>query len=307
MLGRRAKGRIVRSQSGFYTVETDAGILTCKLRGRLKRGRRLGDIVAIGDWVEVSALSANQGMIEAVLPRKSLLSRLAPTPRGTYQQILIANPDQFVIVFACANPEPKLRMLDRFLVIAESSKVLPLIVFNKVDLPGLEQARAMFGYYEGIGYPVIFTSVYAGIGLEELKEKLLGKVSAFAGPSGVGKSSLLNRIQPGLGLAIREVSKGTRKGKHTTVVRELFRLDDGGYVADMPGLKALGLWDIEPEEMDGYFPEIKTLVDQCQFNDCTHDHEPGCAVKQAVRDGKVHPSRYQSYLRLRFGDREDEL
>ena len=298
------KGRIVRSQSGFYTVETEKGIYTCRLRGRLKKGRKRGDIVAIGDWVQISLLSDKEGMIEEVLPRKSLLSRMAPTPRGEYQQIIIANPDQMVVVFACANPQPKLRMLDRFLVIAEAASIDSLIVFNKVDLVGLDEAEKSFGFYRDIGYNVLFTSVVDGRGIETLRSHLQGKVSAFAGPSGVGKSSLLNELEPGLGLAIREVSKATLKGKHTTVVRELFPLSGGGYIADTPGLKALGLWDIEPEEVDGYFPEIRSLVDQCQFSDCTHSHEPGCAVIQAVENGTIHPSRYESYLRIRFGDDE---
>ena len=140
--------------------------------------------------------------------------------------------------------------------------------------------------------------------MAELREMLVSKLSVFAGPSGVGKSSLLNDIQPGLGLAARQISQATSKGRHTTVVRELFPLKGGGYVADTPGLKALALWDIEPEELDGYFPELRHLVAQCQFNDCTHVHEPGCAVQAAVAEGCVHPERYQSYLRMRFGEED---
>jgi ribosome biogenesis GTPase len=135
-----------------------------------------------------------------------------------------------------------------------------------------------------------------------LQEHLRGKISVLAGPSGVGKSSLLNAVQPGLGLAVREVSQRTSKGKHTTVVRQLFPLVDGGYVADTPGLKALALWDIAPEELDGYFPELRPLVADCQFNDCTHVSEPGCAVREAVERGQVHPARYEAYVRMRRGD-----
>jgi ribosome biogenesis GTPase len=297
---------VIRSQSGFYTVQTESGPVTCRLRGRLKRGPRLGDIIAVGDWVKISVLPDGSGMIEEIEERERMFSRMAPTPRGEYQQIIIANPDQVVLVFACADPEPRLRMLDRFLIVAEEAGTPVVIVFNKVDLMGIETAKQLFGHYETLGYPVLYTSVKTSRGLTELRERLVSQISALAGPSGAGKSSLLNAIQSGLGLAAREVSESTGKGKHTTVVRELFPLDGGGYVADTPGLKALALWDIEPEEVDGYFPELRTLVADCQFSNCTHIHEPGCAVMAAVKTGLVHPERYESYVRLRIGE-EDEF
>lgn len=296
---------MIRSQSGFYTVETESGLVTCRLRGRLKRGPRQGDILAVGDWVKIERQQDGNGMIEEIEERERMFSRMAPTPRGEYQQIIIANPDQVVLVFACAEPAPRLRMLDRFLIVAEKAETPAIIVFNKVDLVGIENALEMFGHYEGLGYPVLYTSVKSGRGVAELKEQLTSQISVLAGPSGVGKSSLLNAIQPGLGLSVREVSSATQKGRHTTVVRELFPLDGGGYVADTPGLKAMALWDIEPEEVDGYFPELRDLVADCQFSDCTHIHEPGCAVMEAVEDGQVHFERYDSYVRLRIGDEEE--
>jgi ribosome biogenesis GTPase len=274
------------------------------MRGRLKQGRRLGDIVAVGDWVEISQQTGETGMIEAVEPRQHLLSRMAPTPQGEYQQIIIANPDQTVFIFACARPEPHLGMLDRLLVMAEKQGIPALVVANKADLVDSSQALGLFSRYEHLGYPVIYTSAKSGLGVPELTLKLKGKISVFAGPSGVGKSSLLNSIQPGLGLAIRSVSQATQKGRHTTVVRQLFPLEEGGYVADTPGLKALALWDIHPEELDGYFPELRELVAGCQFSDCTHVHEPGCAVQAALARGEVHPERYASYMRIRLGQDE---
>ena len=299
-------GRIVRSQSGFYIVETGLGLLTCQLRGRLKHGPRLGDIAAVGDWVQVSRLGSEHGMIERVEERQRALVRMAPTPHGMYQQILIANPDQAVFVFACADPAPHLGMLDRFLVIAEKQGIPSLIVANKIDLVGAENARSLFGHYPSLGYPVVYTTARGAQGVEELNALLQGKVSVLAGPSGVGKTSLLNALQPGLGLAVREVSQATSKGRHTTIVRQLFPLQAGGYIADTPGLKALALWDIQSHELDGYFPELRSLVDQCQFSDCTHLHEPGCAVQAAVAQGQVHPARYDSYCRMRLGQEEIE-
>jgi ribosome biogenesis GTPase len=229
-----------------------------------------------------------------------------PRPQGEYQQIIIANPDQAVIMFSIAEPAPKMRMLDRFLVIAEKELVPAVIVVNKIDLTGLEEAREAFQRYEKIGYPVHYTSVETHHGIEELERVLVEKVSLLAGPSGVGKSSLLNTIQPGLGLEIQNVSHATQKGKHTTVVRQLIPLAKGGYVADTPGLKALDLWDVHPEEVDGYFPELRALVPNCRFSDCTHLHEPGCAVKEALEEGEIHPERYESYVLMRRGE-EDKI
>lgn len=293
-------GLIVKAQSGFFTVETGEGLVVCQLRGRLKRGRSQGDIASIGDRVQISLLPDGSGVIEEVASRIRALVRLDPRPRGQYQQVLLANPDQAVFVFACAHPNPKLRMLDRFLVAAEKQKIPALIVANKTDL--VDEPAAIFGLYETIGYPVIYTSASDGRGLEQLRGALVGRISALAGPSGVGKSSLLNALQPGLGLEVNEISTAVNKGRHTTVARQLIPFEGGGYVADTPGWRSLALWDTEPEEMDAYFPELAPLVAKCQFSDCTHRHEPGCAVRAALDEGRIHPARYDSYLRLRLGE-----
>jgi len=293
------QGLIIQAQSGFFTVETGQGFIVCQLRGKLKRGRAMGDIAALGDKVHVTVGADGSGAIEEVEERKQAIVRLDPRPQGQYQQVLLANADQAVFVFACAHPHPKLRMLDRFLVIAEKQRVPAVIVANKTDL--VENAKEIFGLYEPLGYRVIYTSTKTGAGVDELHDTLKNKISALAGPSGVGKSSLLNEIQPGLGLAVNEISKVMDKGRHTTVTRQMFPLVGGGYVADTPGWKSLALWDTEPEEMEAYFPELRDLVQNCQFSDCTHTHEPKCAVLTAVKEGRVHPERFDSFLRLRAG------
>ncbi|MDH3943186.1 MAG: ribosome small subunit-dependent GTPase A [Anaerolineae bacterium] len=299
------RGIVLRSQSGFYDLETEGGErVTARLRGRVKRGPKTGDLVAVGDWVRFSRPGETEVMIEEVEERRTQLSRMSPNPSGEYEQIIMANLDQAVFVFACADPAPRLRMLDRFLVIAERQEIPAVIVANKIDLVSRNRSKELFGHYPQIGYPVLYTSATKSKGLGALRKQLAGKVSALTGPSGVGKSLLLNKLEPELDLDVSEVSKTTGKGRHTTVVREMFALSgkDNGYVADTPGLKALALWDIEPEELDGYFPELYPLVPECRFSSCTHTEEPGCAVLEAVEAGEVSPERYESYIRLRLGE-----
>ncbi|HEX6127642.1 MAG TPA: ribosome small subunit-dependent GTPase A [Candidatus Limnocylindria bacterium] len=298
----RLAGVILRARSGFYTVRTDDGRdVECRLRGRVKKDRQATDLAVIGDRVEVSLLPDGSGMIEEVAERKSRFSRRQPGPRGTWKEdMLVANVDQVLVVFACADPMPHLRMLDRFLVVAEHNEVRAVVVANKVDLVGLDRARDVFGLYERIGYAVHYVSAREGIGIEQLADRLAGRTSVVAGPSGVGKSTLLNAVQPGLRLATGEVSEALHKGRHTTTTAELHPISapGGGYVADTPGLRELGLWQIPDEELPWCFPEFVRHLGGCGFNDCSHLHEPRCAIRAAVDAGEIPPERYDSYRRL---------
>jgi ribosome biogenesis GTPase / thiamine phosphate phosphatase len=296
-------GLIVKAQSSFFTIRTDDGEeYVGQLRGRLKQKRRNTDLAAIGDRADFSLQPDGTAAIDQVAPRKRVLSRRITSGRKEVEQVIVANPDLAVFVFACAQPEPHLRMLDRFLVAAERAKLPAMVCANKVDLVQREQAEAIFSVYRSIGYPLLFTSTRSGDGIAELILALRRKLTVFSGPSGVGKSSLLNAIQPGLGLRVQTISDALQKGRHTTVAPELIALEGGGFVADTPGLRAIAFWDIDAEELDAYFPEIRPLVSQCTFNDCHHENTPGCAVQNAVAGGLVSPARYESYLRLRRGE-----
>jgi ribosome biogenesis GTPase len=297
------EGLIIKAQSGLFDVQTVEGIITSRLRGRLMQGPMESDAAALGDRVLVRQLDDGMGAIEQIFERESVLSRSAPG-RPDIEQVLVANPDQAVFVFSCAEPDPNFRMLDRLLVVAEREYIPAVICANKIDLVVTRSAKEEFEPYRHLGYQVIYTSAKTGKGVRKLRSLLKDKISLLAGPSGVGKTSLLNRVQPDLGGRTREISEATGKGRHTTVVPELIPVEGGGYVADTPGLKAFALWDIEPEELDAYFPEIRTLVAECEFSDCTHLHEPGCAVIEAVEKGEISPERYDSYLRMRQGETE---
>jgi ribosome biogenesis GTPase len=300
-------GTVRRGQGGMYEVETPDGVREAVLRGRLKRDERTGASVVVGDRVDIEEERAGEATVWGIVrvhERTTLLARKAPG-KAPRPKPIVANVDQVLIVFAAANPDPHLRMLDRFLVIAASSDIAPVIVVNKTDVSGMDAARALFAPYERAGYEVHYTAARQGTGVEELRQALCGRLSALAGPSGVGKSSLLNAVQPGLGLRVSEVSQAVNKGRHTTVTAQLIPLECGGWVADTPGLREVGLWEIERDQLQFYFPEFEPLLGGCRYPTCTHTHEPGCAVRTAAESGDIHPGRFDSYRRLFLGE-DDE-
>jgi ribosome biogenesis GTPase len=291
-------GIVLQARSGRHRVRHGEGFVTCNVRGRLKKERLATDLIATGDWVRWRPTRPGRGVIEEILPRETQLSRRRPG-HVEAEQVIVANPDQAVYIFSVREPTPHLRMLDRLLVLAENNDLPAIVCVNKIDLlDDEEEARQLFAVYQEIGYPVVYASAFTGQGVADLRQSLRGKLSVLCGPSGAGKSSLLNTIQQDLGLAVREISEATGKGRHTTVSVRLWPLDDGGYVADTPGLREAGFWDIEPEELAWHFVEMRPYLSDCHFSSCIHTHEPDCAVKAAVDVGAISQVRYDSYCRL---------
>jgi len=261
------------------------------------------DPVAIGDRVRYVDAGDGCGMITEILPRHSKLSRPAPMPgQRVFEQVIVSNADLVVPVFSVADPTPKWGLLDRYLVTAEAAGLPALIVITKLDLA--EKNRnfdADIEIYRRIGYPVKLVSSVTGEGIEELQKALQGRMSVLVGKSGVGKTSLLNAIQPGLGLRVKAVSQGEQgKGRHTTSHLEMFDLDFGGTLVDTPGMREIGLWEIASEDLAFLFPEMADYVGTCKFGmSCHHDQEPGCAIRKAVMASDISPHRYKSYMHLK--------
>lgn len=316
-----ALGVVAHGTGGIWCVIADDGTEhEAVMRGRLKKadtGRRADgsmrrDTVAaaaetvklaVGDRVRLERDSSEQAWaIAEILPRSSRLARRAPGG-GHGERVIAANLDQAIVMFAAAKPEPHPRMLDRFLVIAEANSLSARVIINKIELVGESAARARFSDYERAGYPVHYISVKQHLGLEEVREALANRVSVVSGPSGVGKSSLLNALFPGLGLRVAEISESVNKGRHTTVGAFLHPLVPGaaaaGAVVDTPGLREIGLWELPIRELGHCFPELRPLAKECRFADCAHVAEPGCAVRAAVASAGVSAERYDSYIRLR--------
>ncbi|MEZ4673167.1 MAG: ribosome small subunit-dependent GTPase A [Caldilineaceae bacterium] len=261
-------------------------------------------LVAVGDHVWVRPNGSEKGLIERIDERTSVLSRQRPGVNVLAEDVILANPDQALVVFAAADPEPHTRMLDRFLVVAEFNELPTVICVNKIDLVDMAAVRAVFGIYETIGYEVIYASAETGAGIDALRELLTDRITVITGPSGVGKSSLINLIDPRLNLQVGDLRDFQQKGKHTTRAAQLFRMPFGKqtYIADTPGIRELGLYDIDPIDLQFYFIEMQAYLHDCRYSGCTHDHEPECAVRAAVERGEIDAERYESYVKLLHGE-----
>lgn len=293
---------VTRAHGLWYDVSLlgAGGPVIASMRGNLKRTRKRTDIVAVGDRVWVTALPDNEAVIEFVEPRTRALVRTARNTRDT-EQVVLANPDQVAFVFAVRDPEPHVRMLDRFIVLAELQEIPIRIVVTKLDLEGAEaSANERFGVYEAV-YPVHFVSVRSGVGIDAFQRAIDGLITVVAGPSGVGKSSLLNALDPDNVRAVGNVSTATGKGRHTTIGSQLHRLSDTTFVADTPGIRSLAMHAVPGNQLDWAFREFRPYLDACFYQDCTHVHEPDCQVREAVARGEVAAARYASYVSLRSG------
>lgn len=277
-------GRIIKNFNGYYYVETpEKEIVTCKIKGKMKLARFSA---VTGDMVEFEKNPDGESMIKAVLPRRNFMERPS-----------MANLDCVVIAFACADPDFSYLLADKMLAFAERAGIEAVLCLNKSDLVSADGLEKIAGVYRLAGYKVFAVSTFNKTGLDELKAYLNGKISAFAGPSGVGKSSMLNALQPGIALQTGRVSEKIGRGRHTTRYAQLLPFN-GGYLADTPGFGNLLAENIDARELYKYFREFKNFEDECKFVPCTHTHEPVCGVKNAVAAGKIASTRYQSYLAI---------
>ncbi len=298
-LDRCRSGRVIRVHGLQSVVETpDGKQYRCAVRRLLKNlmtDER--NIVTAGDWVWFRPASQDEGMIERVEPRHGILTRAS---RGR-EHVLVANVDQLVIVISLVEPDLKPHLIDRYTACAQQGGLDPILCLNKVDRVDPVELQPLLGAYSQLGIPTLLTSARTGVGIERLRQLLAGKATVFSGQSGVGKSSLLNAVQPELGLRVSHVSDVNQKGRHTTTTAELIKLESGGWLVDTPGVRQLQLWDILPEEVEGFFPEFRPFVTLCAYPDCTHTHEDRCAVKDAVARHWISDRRYISYLGMFTG------
>lgn len=303
------KGIVVKSTGSWYTVKTsDGNLIECRIKGNFRiKGIRSTNPIAVGDQVELTeqrednnSEGAVTGLITNIIERKNYIIRKAPN-LSKESHIIAANIDQAFLIVTIKHPVTTTTFIDRFLVSAEAYRIPCRIIFNKIDLYNEDQTAQMnslVNIYEAIGYQCLKISATENIGLEELKEMMKGRTNVFSGHSGVGKSTIINCIQPGILLKTGIISDSHHSGKHTTTYSEMIDLDFGGFIIDTPGIKGFGLLEMAKEEISHYFPEMFQLLNNCQYYNCTHTHEPGCAVKKAVEEGLIAESRYDTYVGL---------
>ncbi|MCD8386336.1 MAG: ribosome small subunit-dependent GTPase A [Bacteroidales bacterium] len=306
------QGKVIRNTGSHYVVETETGeLVPCKVKGNFRiKGIRTTNPVAVGDNVTIGAPGPDGvAYITKIAPRRNYIIRRASN-LSKEAHIIAANLDQALLVVTLVHPTTSTTFVDRFLATAEAYSVPPIIAINKIDLlddeEGQEYLEAFAYLYRSIGYPVVLISARTGVGLEQLSEMLKDKVTLFSGNSGVGKSTLINDLIPGLDLRTAEISVAHDQGMHTTTFSELFHLPEGGSIIDTPGIRGFGTIDFDRAEVGHYFPEIFKESENCRFNNCTHTHEPGCAVRRAVEDARIAQSRYASYLSILEDSTEDK-
>ncbi|MDE6354789.1 MAG: ribosome small subunit-dependent GTPase A [Prevotella sp.] len=295
-------GLVVRNTGSWYTVKTDDGrMVDSKIKGNFRlKGIRSTNPVAVGDRVEIVENAEGTAFITAISDRRNYIIRKSPN-LSKQSHIIAANVDQAMLVVTVNRPQTSTTFIDRFLASAEAYRIPVVLVFNKTDLLTDEERHyqeMVIALYENIGYECREISAATGCGVDELKLMLAGRITVLSGNSGVGKSTLINSLLPGVNLRTAEISDAHNTGMHTTTFSEMLLLPDGGYIIDTPGIKGFGTFDIEPEELTGYFRDIFHFSKDCRFSNCTHRHEPGCAVLRALEDHYIAESRYQSYLSM---------
>ncbi|MFP4227255.1 MAG: ribosome small subunit-dependent GTPase A [Salinivenus sp.] len=298
-----AEGIVTRSTGSWYDVRVAGRVIPSRVRGKFRLTRQnVTNPVAVGDWVTVRINDEDgTGYITDIHDRENKLSRRAAGHRTGEEHIMVANIDRVWIMQSVTRPRFNPAFVDRLLVAAAVNEIPSGLLINKMDLMGRETQPTVMDVhlrYDDLGIPVLLTSAIEGLGLDQVREAFQDQTSVITGPSGTGKSSLLNALEPGLDVETGEVSESTRKGTHTTTHAELHPLSFGGYVVDTPGIREFGLRDVHPKDLAHFFPDLAPYVNDCKFHDCTHDHEPGCAIKHAVEQGHVHPDRYESYLHI---------
>lgn len=303
------QGRVIKSTGSWYNVRMDDGtLLSCRIKGKLRLiSRRTTNPVNIGDLVLVDTEDGDS-VIHEVLPRRNYIIRQSARNR-TAEHIIAANLDQAIIMATIAMPRTSTGFIDRFLVTATAYHVPAVVVFNKIDVydkEELEYLNHLVEIYTNAGFPVVTTSAEKNINVDVMYELIKGKISLLAGHSGVGKSSLINKIDPALDLRTAAIADFNQKGKHTTTFAEMFEMPFGGFIIDTPGIKEFGILDFDPSEVAQYFPEMARVMHECRFNNCLHINEPGCAVKDALESGSIAASRYQNYLSIVDEIRTDE-